>query len=56
MRTNLPPGALVALIRRRGETLVPRGGTVLEVDDRLTVLGAPEDVRALRRRYERIEP
>ena len=53
---DLPPGTLVALIRRRGETLVPRGGTVLEAGDRLTVLGTPEDVRALRRRYERIEP
>jgi basic amino acid/polyamine antiporter, APA family len=48
---DLPPGALVALIRRRGETLVPRGATVLEEGDRLTVLGAAEDVRALRDRY-----
>lgn len=47
----MPDGALVALIRRRGETLVPRGGTVLETGDRLTILGGPEDVRELRERY-----
>jgi amino acid transporter/mannitol/fructose-specific phosphotransferase system IIA component (Ntr-type) len=48
---DLPAGTLVALVRRRGHTLVPRGGTVLEERDRLTILGAPDDVRALRDRY-----
>lgn len=48
---DLSPGALVALIRRDGETLVPRGRTVLAEGDRLTILGAAGDVRALRDRY-----
>lgn len=45
-----PAGALVALVRRRGETLVPRGATVLEAGDRLTILGDPGGLRELRRR------
>lgn len=47
---DMPDGALVALVRRRGSTLVPRGGTVLEAGDRLTILGEPGEVDELRRR------
>lgn len=50
-RVELPEGALVALVRRNGHTLVPRGRTVLELGDRLTVLGEPEVIRDLRRDY-----
>lgn len=50
---EMPEGALVALVRRRGHTLVPRGGTVLEAGDRLTILGEPEDLEELRRRLAR---
>ena len=48
---KLPEGTLVALIRRNGRTLIPRGGTVLKVDDRLTILGEPSSIRALYRQY-----
>jgi hypothetical protein len=50
---DLPPGTLVALVHRRGEIVVPRGSTVLRGGDRLTILGGPEEVAALRRRYGR---
>jgi nucleotide-binding universal stress UspA family protein/mannitol/fructose-specific phosphotransferase system IIA component (Ntr-type) len=46
-----PEDCLVALIRRRGETIVPGGNTVLEPGDRLTVLGNPEGIEALRALY-----
>jgi amino acid transporter/mannitol/fructose-specific phosphotransferase system IIA component (Ntr-type) len=48
---RLPEGVLVALIRRRGRIAVPRGNTVLEERDRLTILGEPRDVADLQRRY-----
>ncbi len=48
---HMPEGSLVALIRRRGETLVPRGGTVLREWDRLTILGEPAGLAELSRTY-----
>ena len=48
---KLPEGTLVALIRRNGRTLIPRGGTVLKANDRLTILGEPSSIRALYRQY-----
>ena len=35
---DLPSGTLVAMIRRNGTALVPRGSTVVEEDDTLAVL------------------
>lgn len=48
---RLHEGVLVALVRRRGEILIPRGNTALEPGDRLTILGDPEGIRALAGRY-----
>ena len=48
----MPEGALVAMIRRRSRTLVPRGNTVLEQGDRLTIIGLPADVHALQKKYK----
>ncbi len=48
---DLPAGSLVALIRREGELVVPGGGTVLRAGDRLTVIGNPEGIRELARRF-----
>lgn len=45
---DLPDGVLIALVRRQGRFLVPRGGTVLEEGDRLTILGGEEEIRKLR--------
>ena len=48
---RMPEGALIALIRRRGETLVPRGRTVLCEWDRLTIIGEPAGLAELSKRY-----
>ncbi len=48
---SMPEGTLVALIRRGGRSLVPRGGTVLREGDRLTILGEPDGIGALHARY-----
>ena len=50
-KIDLPEGTLVALIRRQGRTIIPRGDTVLEAGDRLTILGEPSAIRALYRQY-----
>jgi len=49
---HMPEGSLVALIRRRGETLVPRGRTVLHEWDRLTIIGEPLGLKELAERYQ----
>jgi len=48
---GLPRGTLVALVRRAGGSLVPDGSTVLEDGDQLTVIGSPEGIREVTRRF-----
>ena len=48
---DMPEGTLVALIRRDGESIVPRDWTVLQTGDRLTFIGDPHGVRALTERF-----
>ena len=48
---DFPPGCLVTLIRRYGEMIVPQGRTVLREDDRLTIIGAPVELRQLAERF-----
>jgi amino acid transporter/mannitol/fructose-specific phosphotransferase system IIA component (Ntr-type) len=48
---SLPDGVLIAMIRRGDELVIPTGDTSLEDGDRLTVLGRPEGIGVLRRRY-----
>lgn len=48
---DLPEGVLVALVRRNGRIHIPRGATVLEPGDRLTILGTPGPIRELEARY-----
>lgn len=48
---DLPDGVLVALIRRDGDLLIPRGSTVLQERDRLTVIGGEKAMRAVQERY-----
>jgi amino acid transporter/mannitol/fructose-specific phosphotransferase system IIA component (Ntr-type) len=45
---HLPRSALVALIRRHGRIVVPHGDTILELGDRLSIVGEPDDIRELR--------
>lgn len=44
----MPEGALVAVVRREGQDLIPRGATALEEGDLLTVIGEPEAIRQVR--------
>jgi trk system potassium uptake protein TrkA len=47
---DLPEGALIILVRRNGDVIYPRGHTVLQVGDRLTLMGSLESVRELAQR------
>jgi uncharacterized transporter YbjL len=48
---RMPEGSLVALIRRYGRIIVPRGGTVLMEGDRLTVIGDAAGLREMIKRF-----
>jgi mannitol/fructose-specific phosphotransferase system IIA component (Ntr-type) len=48
---RMPEGSLVALIRRKGETIIPRGQTVLEEGDRLTIIGDAHGIEKLNNEY-----
>ncbi len=48
---SLPDGCLVAIVDRAGETIFPRGDTVLQGADRLTIVGLPESIAQLRAQY-----
>ena len=49
---KIPEGSLIAIIRREGKTIVPRGSTVLMNGDRLTIIGDREGIQKLRHLYE----
>lgn len=44
---TLPPGILIAVVRRGRQSFVPRGSTLLCHGDRLTIIGEPAQLRAL---------
>lgn len=48
---SLPDGTLIAMIRRDEEMIIPKGDTTLFDGDRLTVIGRPEGISALRETY-----
>ena len=48
---DMPEGCLVALVRRGRESIVPRGGTMLQAGDRLTIIGEPAGIKQLSDRY-----
>ena len=49
---ELPEGAFIVLIRREGDVIYPRGHTVLQIGDHLTLMGPQDAVRELSRRCE----
>ena len=48
---NIPKGCLVAMLHRSGLSFVPDGNTVLEVGDRLTIIGEPLGLLELKKDY-----
>jgi amino acid transporter/mannitol/fructose-specific phosphotransferase system IIA component (Ntr-type) len=48
---RFPDGCLVAILRRSGQTIIPKGNTVLEDGDRLTVIGDPKGMTELKKRF-----
>ncbi|MEM1354892.1 MAG: amino acid permease [Planctomycetota bacterium] len=48
---DLPADTLIALMHRRGMSITPRGSTVIEAGDRLTIIGQPQGITKLRERY-----
>jgi amino acid transporter/mannitol/fructose-specific phosphotransferase system IIA component (Ntr-type) len=48
---DLPTGCLVAIIHRQEEIIIPRGKTILNESDRLTIVGYPEGIQELYLRY-----
>jgi amino acid transporter/mannitol/fructose-specific phosphotransferase system IIA component (Ntr-type) len=49
---RLEPGALIALVHRDGDVIVPGGRTALLTGDRLTIVGSVEAIRALTNRFQ----
>lgn len=50
-KLDLPPGAFVAAIRRDGELIEPRGETVIQTGDALTMMGEEPAIERLFKRY-----
>lgn len=48
---SLRDDALIALVHRGDEVVIPRGRTRLEIGDRLTIVGNADAIRELRERY-----
>lgn len=48
---KIPEQCLVALLRRKGEVLIPRGQTQFQEGDRITIIGDAEGIKTLRQRY-----
>ena len=53
-KLGFPEGCLVALIHRRGHMVVPRGSTILEEGDQLTIIGDERGTRSLKERFKMI--
>ncbi len=48
---EIPEGCLITSIRRNGQTIVPKGNTILKNNDRLILMGEPEGIDILRKKY-----
>jgi amino acid transporter/mannitol/fructose-specific phosphotransferase system IIA component (Ntr-type) len=49
---GFPEDCLVALVHRRGHMVVPRGSTVLEKGDQLTIIGEEPGIRSLKSQFQ----
>ena len=50
-RLALPEGILITMVRRGNRVFVPRAATVLRAGDRVTLIGEPEAIAAVRNTY-----
>jgi len=48
---HLPAGNLIPIIRRGESNIIPRGDTILEDGDRMTVIGEPDVLKKLKQQY-----
>ncbi len=48
---DMPEGTLITMIHRSGELVVPRGRTVLQAGDRITIIGDTKDIEKLSKMY-----
>ena len=48
---NLPESALLAIVRRQGKSIVPKGATVLQEGDRIMFIGTRDAIRDLEKIY-----
>ncbi len=48
---TIPEGCLIAMIRRDGQVIIPRGNTALLEDDLVTILGEPKGIIEIREKY-----
>ena len=49
---RFPEGCLVAILRRQGKTIIPKGNTVIKEGDRITIIGEPKGMGELKEIYE----
>lgn len=42
---KLPKGTLILMIHRDEKIIIPKGNTILQIDDMVTVLGSPESIK-----------
>ncbi len=47
----IPEDCLVAVLRRDGKTIIPRGNTVFQEGDQLTIIGHPFGLHQLSKQY-----
>ncbi len=48
---TIPQGCLVALLRRQDQSIIPKGNTILEAGDRLTIIGDPSAMKEMKKLY-----
>ncbi|MBN1628044.1 MAG: PTS sugar transporter subunit IIA, partial [Deltaproteobacteria bacterium] len=48
---SLPEGSLIAMINRDDNIIIPKGDTILDNRDRLTIIGDPKSIDLIRRRF-----
>lgn len=48
---DMPGESLVAIIRRKRQTIVPRGNTVLQKGDYLIIIGGQKEIRQFQNSY-----